>query len=189
MTDSYLYDSFGNDLITGSTINPFRYVGELGYYFEADLSVYYLRARFYDPASGRFMSADDRDSGDVMYVGPYCYSYNRPNQIVDPSGFQPPLTLADCVALRTRCNLNNLGNIGLCCGKLGASIGVTTTLLRAFCNKYYRGNPACVYAFAAAGVIFIGASGALRLPPARTRAAACDAAFAACEAAVDQNAV
>ena len=37
VTDSYLYDSFGNILLTsGSTTNWFRYVGRLGYYYDID---------------------------------------------------------------------------------------------------------------------------------------------------------
>ena len=44
MTDSYLYDSFGNILLTsGSTVNAFRYVGRLGYYFDPDVGWNYIR--------------------------------------------------------------------------------------------------------------------------------------------------
>src|SRR5262249_14613824 len=41
VTDSYLYDSFGNILLaSGLTANAFRYVGRLGYYYELDLVTY-----------------------------------------------------------------------------------------------------------------------------------------------------
>ena len=50
VTDSYLYDSFGNILLTsGSTTNWFRYVGRLGYYYDTDLNQYYLRAQHLQP--------------------------------------------------------------------------------------------------------------------------------------------
>src|SRR5262245_41300704 len=59
VTDSYLYDSFGNILLTsGSTTNWFRYVGRLGYYYDVDLAEYKLRARILDPATGRFPNRD-----------------------------------------------------------------------------------------------------------------------------------
>ena len=57
VTDN-LYDSFGNILLTGSTTNWFRYVGQLGYYADIDLASYYVRAREYNPATGKFMSRD-----------------------------------------------------------------------------------------------------------------------------------
>ena len=36
--------------------NPFRY---RGYYFDKDLDLYYLNARYYDQVTGRFVSADE----------------------------------------------------------------------------------------------------------------------------------
>ena len=59
VTDSYLYDSFGNILlVSGSTLNAFRYVGQVGYYASTDVVQYYLRARYYDPVTGRFLTRD-----------------------------------------------------------------------------------------------------------------------------------
>jgi RHS repeat-associated protein len=59
VTDSYLYDSFGNLLSTsGTTVNPFRYVGALEYYFDSDLFDYWIRSREYDPKLGCFLSRD-----------------------------------------------------------------------------------------------------------------------------------
>ena len=59
VTDSYLYDSFGNILLTsGTTTNYFRYVGRLGYRFSEDLNQYLLVARGYSPTSGRFVARD-----------------------------------------------------------------------------------------------------------------------------------
>ena len=59
MTDSYLYDSFGNMLLTsGSTTNWFRYDGREGYLLDGDLEPYFLRARFYNPPTARFLSRE-----------------------------------------------------------------------------------------------------------------------------------
>jgi RHS repeat-associated protein len=56
VTDTYAYDAFGNTVAqTGSTVNEFQYRGEQ---YDASLQMYYLRARFYRPLVGRFLSAD-----------------------------------------------------------------------------------------------------------------------------------
>jgi len=56
VTDTYTYDAFGNTVAqTGSTPNEFLYRGEQ---FDAALVMYYLRARYYLPRTGRFLTAD-----------------------------------------------------------------------------------------------------------------------------------
>ena len=40
------------------TINPFRFVGQVGYYLDADTGNYYVRARAYQPAISRWSSTD-----------------------------------------------------------------------------------------------------------------------------------
>jgi RHS repeat-associated protein len=58
-TDQYYYNAFG-DLIhsQSSSTNSFRFCGQLGYYFDSDPAQYYVRARFYAPTWGRFLSCD-----------------------------------------------------------------------------------------------------------------------------------
>ncbi len=92
VTDSYLLDAWGNPIsTTGSTTNPHRFVGELGYYFVPALGLYYIRDRWYDKATGKWISQDREgfSAGDAnlsRYVG------NFPVNGVDPSGAQqvPP---------------------------------------------------------------------------------------------------
>jgi RHS repeat-associated protein len=53
---------------------------------------YHLRARQYDPVTGRFLNHDPVSSAaDVPYISAYAYVGNRPLVLVDPSGetFQP----------------------------------------------------------------------------------------------------
>ena len=51
-TDSYAYDAWGNILSqSGTTTNPYRYVGELGYYRD-DTGLMLLGARYYAPSVG-----------------------------------------------------------------------------------------------------------------------------------------
>jgi RHS repeat-associated protein len=53
---AYRYDAFGNLLTTpGPVANPLLYQGER---FDTTLGQYYLRARFYDVATGRFTVTD-----------------------------------------------------------------------------------------------------------------------------------
>ena len=58
-TDTYILDAWGvQHAATGSTVNPFRYIGALGYYTEPDLGLHYVRARWLRPATGSWLSVD-----------------------------------------------------------------------------------------------------------------------------------
>jgi RHS repeat-associated protein len=90
VTDSYVYDSFGNAVLTtGTTTNPFRYVGQFGYYFDIDVARYWLRARYLSPSTGRFLSRDKLGFV-VQEYNLYRYASNRATLLVDPSGFCTP---------------------------------------------------------------------------------------------------
>jgi RHS repeat-associated protein len=81
ITHKYQYDEFGN--LTNSQEadpNPYRYVGAYGIMYEAhDLT--YMRARYYDPTTGRFNSEDPIWSTNV-----YPYAGNNGVMNVDYSG-------------------------------------------------------------------------------------------------------
>ena len=58
VTDTYEYDAFGNAVNkTGTTPNNYLYRGEQ---YDPDLGLYYLRARYYNPSTGRFLSVGTR---------------------------------------------------------------------------------------------------------------------------------
>ena len=82
---SYVYDSFGNlTASTGTITNPFQYTGRE---FDSETGLYYYRARYYDPASGRFVSEDPvRFKGGMDF---YRYVGNSPTDFIDPFGFAP----------------------------------------------------------------------------------------------------
>jgi RHS repeat-associated protein len=85
VTDSYLYRAFGELLAaSGTTVNPFRYVGRLGYYRDADLADYYVRARTYRPTLARWFSRDPLLTR--PRVAWYGYAQNRPILLVDMTG-------------------------------------------------------------------------------------------------------
>ena len=86
VTDTYLYDAFGNTVAsTGSTENPYRYTGE---YYDSTLAFYYLRARFYDPRMGRFATTDPFGGlfRDPVSLHKYLYASGDPINRIDPSG-------------------------------------------------------------------------------------------------------
>ena len=56
VTDTYAYSAFGEVLSrTGSTVNPYQYTSQQ---FDVLTGLYSLRARYYDPAIGRFLTRD-----------------------------------------------------------------------------------------------------------------------------------
>jgi RHS repeat-associated protein len=86
VTDTYNYDAFGNLLnSTGSTPNNYLYRGEQ---YDPDLGLYYLRARYYNPQTGRFLSRDPEDGNpfDEVTLHKYLYAGSNPVSYVDPSG-------------------------------------------------------------------------------------------------------
>jgi RHS repeat-associated protein len=83
--ETYSYDAWGNALTaTGSagTKNKFRFTGQA---LDPATGLYFLRARHYDPSSGRFLTKDPLgfSGGDVNL---YRYVRNQPTNLVDPFG-------------------------------------------------------------------------------------------------------
>ena len=77
---SYTYDAFGNEQTPDKfDTNPFRYCGE---YFDNETGLIYLRARYYDSNTQRFISEDPiRDCFNW-----YTYCGNNPCTRIDPKG-------------------------------------------------------------------------------------------------------
>ncbi len=82
---TYDYDVFGIiRSASGSSGNRYTFTGE-----ENDASgLVYLRARYYEPVSGRFLSVDPfaADALDTQTINRYVYVKNNPLNYVDPSG-------------------------------------------------------------------------------------------------------
>jgi RHS repeat-associated protein len=83
LTQTYTYDSFGKlTASSGSLTNLFQYTARE---FDAETGLYFNRARYYDPQSGRFISEDPLEfagSGPSFYV----YANNHSVDWVDPFG-------------------------------------------------------------------------------------------------------
>lgn len=80
------YDAFGNRIEVLETLyNPMSY---RGYYYDEESCDYYLRARYYNPLNGRFMSEDSFRGkyDDPLSLNLYTYAHNSPMYYNDPSG-------------------------------------------------------------------------------------------------------
>ena len=86
VTKTYTYDAFGVEKnIDSSDTNAFRYCGE---YYDSETGTIYLRARYYNPTTGRFISRDSFAGrrSDPLSLNLYTYCANNPIVYIDPSG-------------------------------------------------------------------------------------------------------
>ncbi|MCL2153380.1 MAG: peptidoglycan DD-metalloendopeptidase family protein, partial [Oscillospiraceae bacterium] len=90
---NYYYDAFGvvqeeSGFFFDTSSNPFRYAG---YYQDTSSGLYYLNARFYDPATSRMLSEDTYhgDRTDPLSLNLYSYCRNNPLIYIDISGHYP----------------------------------------------------------------------------------------------------
>ena len=107
-TDTLRYRAFGESLVaTGSTAPRYRWVGKLGYYWQSDngIALDYVRARWYRPRIGRWVSQDPLGvlgsgypTSMLILAGPMvlltsssesrllCYCGGNPANAFDPTG-------------------------------------------------------------------------------------------------------
>jgi RHS repeat-associated protein len=86
VTDTYDYDAFGNLIAAiGTTPNAYLYCGEQ---LDFDLGLYFLRARYMNPETGRFWTMDDFEGSpnDPLTLHKYTYANCEPITGYDPSG-------------------------------------------------------------------------------------------------------
>lgn len=84
VTDQYDYDAYGNILSrAGTTPNVYLYSGEQT---DPNLSLYYLRARYLNPTTGRFQSVDNFEGSGRKFSHKYLYTDGNPVNMSDPSG-------------------------------------------------------------------------------------------------------
>ena len=82
-TDKYVYNAWGKVVSSnGSTVNPYKYIGKLGYYSDSGTGLMLLGSRFYDPEAGVFTQRDKAKDGRSHYS----YSSGHPLTGVDPTG-------------------------------------------------------------------------------------------------------
>jgi RHS repeat-associated protein len=83
LAKTYVYDSFGKVLSSSGTItNPYGFTGRE---LDSETGLMYYRARYYDPAVGRFLNEDPEKF--LGGINLYTYVLNNPLNLTDPSGF------------------------------------------------------------------------------------------------------
>ncbi len=83
MTSTYSYDVFGELRPVSAPAYEWLFTGEQRDR-QGSRNVYYLRARYHNPANGRFLSHDPLPTGNL-----YAYVGNNPTDLVDPRGTWP----------------------------------------------------------------------------------------------------
>ena len=94
----YKYDAWGNHSVqdaNGADINDAAHVGSAnpfryrGYYYDTETGLYYLKTRYYDPETGRFITIDDTsylDPETINGLNLYAYCGDNPVMNIDPNG-------------------------------------------------------------------------------------------------------
>jgi RHS repeat-associated protein len=85
-TDAYANRAFGLEThVSGGSATPYTFVGQKGYQLDSELDLYYVRERYFDYATGQWVSEDPLGykSSDIHL---YRYCFNNPVSVIDPSG-------------------------------------------------------------------------------------------------------
>jgi RHS repeat-associated protein len=130
ITDHYTYDAFGNLIATtGNTPNEHLFAGEQ---YDSNVGLYYLRARYLDPQSGRFLSMDPAkgSNSDPRSLHKYLYSLNDPVNRIDPSGLMRIGEMAATTA-----------TIGILAASVGGMVFNTYKTLHNLPPNPFRGYP------------------------------------------------
>jgi RHS repeat-associated protein len=87
IAELYTFDAYGNAIGFNPSValTEFLYSGEQ---FDSKIGLQYLRARYYDPATGRFNRLDPFFGNliDPQSLHKYVYVHNEPTNGIDPSG-------------------------------------------------------------------------------------------------------
>lgn len=131
VTDEYDYDAFGILIREdGTTENAYLYAGEQ---WDADLGLYYLRARYLDVEDGRFMSVDPFDGvlGDPRSLHKYLYAHANPVMNIDPTGRMTAVELLQVGGIISILSVATIPNLRVGLKSVGRTID-SINLSRAF---------------------------------------------------------
>jgi RHS repeat-associated protein len=124
VTDTFRYDAWGNLLAQqGSTSTPYQWVGNDGYYLNANVGFYLLGLRFYSQTLERFITRDPRVVG-LSDPNLYRYVSNNAANLIDPKGLQAEGVIA-------------IGSAGVSATAAGAAAAVVIAALAACMGPHY----------------------------------------------------
>jgi RHS repeat-associated protein len=147
---TYTYDAFGNVLAaTGNVVNPVQFAGQ---YVDAETGFSQMQTRYYDPASGQFISRDPLTAATRQ---PYSYVADNPLNATDPTGLFGVADLLHPIGLVAG------GLAGLVGGAHDYLIGAQSDLDAGLGGDYGRGLAGVGKSFAVASV-FVGVGGLVR---------------------------
>ena len=110
---SYSFDAWGNPTRhTGAATTDLQYDGQ---YTDAESGLIYLRARYYDPATGQFMT---RDPLGAQTHSPYGYAADDPVNTADPTGELSSVTVSGIVGVGV------VAGAALCAAPIGVGVGL-----------------------------------------------------------------
>ncbi|WP_158543380.1 RHS repeat domain-containing protein [Dyella psychrodurans] len=94
ITATFDYTPYGTTAL-GTPPNGPGYTGHVN---DPETNLVYMQARYYDPATGRFLGVDPKslEAGGIFGLSRYAYASNNPILFIDPDGRNPCET--DCAA-------------------------------------------------------------------------------------------
>jgi len=118
ITATFDYTPYGSQAL-GTPPNGPGYTGHVN---DPDTGLVYMQARYYDPATGRFLSVDPvtPSAGSVFNFSRYAYAENNPIKNIDPNGKQVFGSAQDAV----RDNSEAQAEVGI--------------MMMCQCNSYYK---------------------------------------------------
>ncbi|HWP32102.1 MAG TPA: RHS repeat-associated core domain-containing protein [Fimbriimonadales bacterium] len=140
VTDMYVWSAFGVlKSSSGTSVNPFRYVGQWGYYDDgargSQSGLLRVGMRYYSPNHGRFWSLDS-----LFGQNRYLYAGSNPVNAIDPTGEAPILLWILC-ALACGLLLNSIiAEWDYCDDQCERSRNYWTCMLNCLADKVCEGT-------------------------------------------------
>ncbi len=142
VTKTYRYDAFGTELNADpADSNPYRYCGE---YFDQESGTYYLRARYYAPAEGRFTQEDTHWNASNRVYG------DQPQKRADDGGYMPQLS---AVLQSGNLYVYGINNPVMYADSTGESIILTSVIIGAAVGAVLGGGIAAATTYAQLGYV------------------------------------
>jgi RHS repeat-associated protein len=155
VTDSYAYTPYG--VLTdssGTTDNPFTYIGQYGVMQVGTTGLYRMRQRVYDSSTQRFVSREPIfDRIHPLTANPYQYAAGNPVSFIDPNGEDPQTDTAGLAAnvvsvlsetFEQTASTSGVKTAGKAGGPIGTAIGAATEVAKTnermdeVCDRYKR---------------------------------------------------